>query len=166
VVESPIGRLRVAATERGVVRIAFPSGVGSSFGGWLSRAVPAAEFVESSSLLDEACRELGEYFAGKRREFKVAVDLRGTEFQRAVWTELSRIPYGEVCTYADVARRIGREKAFRAVGAANGANPVPLIVPCHRVIASGGKLGGYGGGLDTKQRLLALERAESPLLRA
>jgi len=166
VVESPIGRLRVAATERGVVRIAFPSGVGSSFGGWLSLALPDAEFVESSSLLDEACRELGEYFDGKRREFKVALDLRGTEFQQEVWRELSRIPYGEVCTYADVARRIGREKAFRAVGAANGANPVPLIVPCHRVIASGGKLGGYGGGLDTKQRLLALERAESPLLRA
>ena len=163
-VDSPIGRLRVAATERGVVRIAFSSGVGSSFDGWLSRVIPDARRVDGLGVLDDACRELEEYFDRRLREFKVPVDLRGTLFQRSVWSELAKIPYGEVCTYRELAERVGRARAFRAVGAANGANPVPLIIPCHRVVASGGKLGGYGGGLDAKRRLLALESSESPLV--
>ena len=91
------------------------------------------------------------------------LDLRGTDFQRRVWDQLCRIPYGTTCSYQDVARAIGRPSAVRAVGTANGANPLPLIVPCHRVVATGGKLGGYGGGLDLKRRLLAMERAEPGL---
>lgn len=101
--------------------------------------------------------QLGEYFAGKRQTFDLDLNLRGTEFQLAVWNELLRIPYGDTITYAELARRIGRPSAIRAVGAANGANPIPVIVPCHRVIGSNGTLTGYGGGIERKQWLLALE---------
>jgi methylated-DNA-[protein]-cysteine S-methyltransferase len=101
--------------------------------------------------------QLGDYFAGKRRSFDLPLNLRGTEFQLAVWNELLNVPYGETITYAELARRIGRPSAIRAVGAANGANPIPIIVPCHRVIGSNGTLTGYGGGIDRKQWLLAHE---------
>lgn len=102
-------------------------------------------------------RELREYFAGTRTTFGIAVRTAGSAFQRAVWDELRRIPYGETRSYADVARAIGHPSAARAVGAANGANPVPIVIPCHRVVRSGGKLGGYGGGLELKRWLLNLE---------
>ena len=101
--------------------------------------------------------QLREYFAGKRRTFDIPLALQGTEFQLAVWNELLRVPYGDTITYAELARRIGRPSAIRAVGAANGANPIPVIVPCHRVIGSNGTLTGYGGGIERKQWLLALE---------
>ena len=116
--------------------------------------------------LDVAIRELEEYFAGRRREFTLPLDLRGTPFQLAVWNGLAQIPYGTTCSYADLARQIGRPRAHRAVGAANGANPVPIVLPCHRVIASGGGIGGYSGGLETKRRLLAFEQgtAQNDLL--
>jgi O-6-methylguanine DNA methyltransferase len=156
--ESPIGRLRVAVTPGGVVRIALPRAGGAGFPGWLRGALPNAERVDWLPALDVVQRELQEYFAGQRREFTVPLDLRGTPFQLSVWRALAEIPFGETRTYAEIARRVKRPKAFRAVGAANGANPVPILVPCHRVIESGGKLGGYGGGLETKQRLLAFEK--------
>jgi len=105
-----------------------------------------------------AARELNEYFAGSRRAFTIPVAPRGTDFQRAVWSELQRIPFGATISYGELARRIGRPKAVRAVGAANGANPIPIVIPCHRVIGSNGKLTGYGGGLDKKETLLAIER--------
>ena len=98
------------------------------------------------------------YFAGELRRFDLPLDLAGTDFQRRVWLELTRIPYGETRSYQDLARAIGSPKAVRAVGAANGANPVAIVVPCHRVIGAGGKLVGYGGGLPLKRRLLDLER--------
>lgn len=101
--------------------------------------------------------QLTEYFAGTRQSFDLPLAFEGTEFQRAVWTALLDIPYGTTTTYAELARRIGRPAAVRAVGAANGANPIPIIVPCHRVIGSNGTLTGYGGGLPRKQQLLALE---------
>jgi methylated-DNA-[protein]-cysteine S-methyltransferase len=101
--------------------------------------------------------QLLEYFAGKRQIFDIPLALRGTEFQLAVWNELLRIPYGDTITYAELAQRIGRPSAIRAVGAANGANPIPVIVPCHRVIGSNGTLTGYGGGIQRKQWLLAHE---------
>lgn len=104
-------------------------------------------------------RELAEYFAGRRREFTLALDPPGTPFQREVWGELARIPYGATLSYGELARRIGRPAASRAVGAANGANPIPVILPCHRVIGSDGSLTGYGGGLPIKRALLALEGA-------
>ncbi len=108
--------------------------------------------------LAEAARQLRAYFAGELREFRLALDLRGSDFQKRVWRELSAIPYGETRSYGEIAAAIGAPRAVRAVGAANGANPVPIVVPCHRVIGAGGKLTGYGGGLPLKRRLLELER--------
>lgn len=104
-----------------------------------------------------AVDQLVEYFQGNRKTFDIPLALRGTEFQLAVWNELLRVPYGDTITYAELARRIGRPAAIRAVGAANGANPIPVIVPCHRVIGSNGTLTGYGGGIERKQWLLAHE---------
>jgi len=105
-----------------------------------------------------AREQLTEYFAGRRREFDVPLKLLGTPFQQRVWQELVRIPFGTTISYAELARRVGQPTAFRAVGNANGRNPVSVLVPCHRVIGAGGKLTGYGGGLDNKERLLAWER--------
>jgi methylated-DNA-[protein]-cysteine S-methyltransferase len=105
----------------------------------------------------EAARQLEEYFAGERRVFELALALTGTPFQRRVWVALAGIEYGQTISYAELADRVGSPRAFRAVGQANGANPIPIIVPCHRVVASGGGIGGYGGGLDMKRRLLAIE---------
>lgn len=110
----------------------------------------------------EARRQLDEYFAGERTEFELPLSLRGTPFQRLVWDELTRIPYGETISYGELAERIGRPSASRAVGLANGKNPVGIVVPCHRVIGSGGDLTGYGGGIDRKRRLLELEGAKPP----
>jgi methylated-DNA-[protein]-cysteine S-methyltransferase len=107
----------------------------------------------------EALRQLRAYFAGELREFDLPLDLRGTPFQLRVWRELERIPYGETRSYSQIAAAIGAPHAVRAVGAANGANPIPIMVPCHRVIGASGKLVGYGGGLPLKKRLLALEGA-------
>ncbi|MBS1959137.1 MAG: methylated-DNA--[protein]-cysteine S-methyltransferase [Bdellovibrionales bacterium] len=110
--------------------------------------------------LAQTVRELEEYFAGKRREFDVSLDVEGTPFQKQVWNQLSKIPYGKTLSYKEVAAKIKNEKAIRAVGTANGHNPVSIIVPCHRVIASDGTLGGYAGGLPSKVALLNLENAK------
>ena len=107
----------------------------------------------------EAERQLRAYFAGQLRRFDLPLDMRGTDFQLCVWRELEKIPYGETRSYSQIAAAINAPQAVRAVGAANGANPIPIIVPCHRVIGSSGKLVGYGGGLPLKKRLLALEGA-------
>jgi methylated-DNA-[protein]-cysteine S-methyltransferase len=120
--------------------------------------------TEGSSVIRVCARELGEYFAGIRREFSFALDLRGTGFQLACWRALIAIPYGETRTYADIARAVGRPQGFRAVGMANNRNPIAIVVPCHRVIASDGTLCGYGGGLDVKRKLLELEGALSGTL--
>ena len=111
-------------------------------------------------VLKEAAAQLEEYFAGERRDFDVPMELDGTPFQREVWAELSRIPYGETISYGELARRVGRPSAPRAVGQANGRNPIPIIVPCHRVLASNG-IGGYGGGLKVKRALLAVEGVDA-----
>lgn len=158
-VDSPIGELRLAATSRGLVGIGLPRSGGRGFTGWLRRQLPDAERIPDLPTLDLAARELLEYLSGQRREFSLSLDLRGTPFQIEVWRSLTRIPYAQTRSYADIAREIGCPAACRAVGAANGANPLPIVVPCHRVIRSGGSLGGYAGGLETKRRLLALEQA-------
>lgn len=118
---------------------------------------PEGEPSSGNRLLAEAEAQLRAYFAGRLRVFDLPLDPRGTGFQRRVWHELTAIPFGEIRSYSQIAAAIGAPKAFRAVGAANGANPLPIVVPCHRVIGSSGKLVGYGGGLPLKQRLLALE---------
>jgi methylated-DNA-[protein]-cysteine S-methyltransferase len=159
VVDSPIGALRLAVTDTGVARIGLPRASGPGFAGWLRNTFTDAERVAWLPLLDKLAQELREYFAGQRREFSVPLDLRGTEFQLAVWREIAAIAYGDTRTYSEIARSAGRPRAVRAAGTATGNNPVPIVVPCHRVIAAHGKLGGFSGGLDAKRRLLALERA-------
>lgn len=151
VMDSPVGPLAVVMSNDGLMRLEFHR----------NRNIPDKKFnwTEDESHTKTVRRELEQYFDGRRREFGVPLDLRGTEFQLRCWRELLKIPYGETRTYADIARSIGSPRAFRAVGLANHDNPVAIIVPCHRVVASGGGLCGYGGGLDIKQKLLELEGA-------
>jgi methylated-DNA-[protein]-cysteine S-methyltransferase len=148
--ETPIGTLLVAGDAAAVHRITFPQ---------QGRAAkPEPEWQESQlGSVGEAVRQLREYFAGQRAEFDLPLAPEGTPFQRSVWRQLQEIPYGETISYGELARRVGNPKASRAVGSANGANPLPIVIPCHRVIAGDGSLGGFGGGLPTKQTLLALE---------
>ena len=117
--------------------------------------------VRDAAPLRSAQRELEEYFAGERREFSLALAPEGTPFQKRVWQALREIPYGETISYLELARRVGSPRGFRAVGQANGHNPISIIVPCHRVIAADGSLGGYGGGLERKRFLLALEKSQA-----
>lgn len=151
--DTPIGTLRLVGDQDSVDRVELPNRAAEPpDAAWRAAngALPAA--------LAEAKRQLEEYFAGERREFDLPLASRGTEFQQRVWGELRRIPFGETISYGELAARIGKPTASRAVGAANGRNPLPVVVPCHRVISHDGKLGGYGGGLPTKQALLDMER--------
>jgi len=132
----------------------------------IHRRAKKVEFQESRDAMRTYVQQLDEYFAGERREFSFALDLRGTDFQLACWRALLAIPYGQTRTYGDIARAVGRPHGFRAVGMANNRNPVAIVVPCHRVIASDGTLCGYGGGLDIKRKLLELEGALSCTLAA
>lgn len=127
-------------------------------------AAPDPAWIADAAPFRDATRQLEEYFAGTRCDFDLELAPEGTPFQLAVWRELRNIPYGETISYGALARRIGNPAASRAVGLANGANPIAIIVPCHRVIGANGKLTGFGGGLDIKERLLALERGQRLLL--
>jgi O-6-methylguanine DNA methyltransferase len=158
--DTKVGSMLCASTERGLAYVRLPRAGGRGFAGWLRRQAPGAEVRTGFAPNKAAIQQVLEYLDGKRSEFALPLDLRGTEFQRRVWDALLEIPYGQTRSYAEVARAIGEPAAVRAVGSANGANPCALVVPCHRVVASGGKLGGYGGGLPLKRRLLALERAQ------
>jgi len=161
-VDSPCGPLNCVVDENGaVVRIEFGRGRESQK---LSARMAAEghEVIEDASRTAEVRQQLAEYFAGQRREFDLPLAPRGTPFERSVWDELRRIPFGETRSYADIARALGKPAATRAVGRANGANPIPIVVPCHRVIGSNGSLTGFGGGLDTKARLLELEGLTLP----
>ena len=152
-IETPIGAMRVVGNAQGIDRVDLPkSAAREPDASWEAvRGTPPAA-------LREATRQLGQYFDGTRRDFDLPLAGRGTPFQQRVWEELRRIPYGETISYGELARRIGRPTASRAVGAANGRNPIAIVVPCHRVIGADGTLIGYGGGLPVKQALLALER--------
>ncbi len=149
---SPVGKLFLAASAKGLVRLEFEGREMK-----LNRA--STQLEESASTLSPYLKELNQYFAGERREFSFPLDLRGTDFQLACWHALVKIPYGETRSYRDIAEAIGHPHAFRAVGMSNNRNPIAIVVPCHRVIASSGSLCGYGGGLDVKRHLLDLERA-------
>jgi methylated-DNA-[protein]-cysteine S-methyltransferase len=148
--ESPCGRLWLTANAAGLTGIRFPGGgdAPQPRPGWVADPGPFAEVI----------RQLQAYFAGELRRFDLALAPEGTPFQTAVWKELCNIPYGSTATYAEIAGRIGKPRALRAVGAANGRNPIPIVIPCHRVIGSDGRLTGYGGGLEVKAMLLALEQ--------
>jgi len=147
--ETPIGELLLAGDDRALAVVGFPEGS--------MRRDPEHDWIYNEKPFAEAMRQLGEYFDGRRREFDLPLKLDGTEFQLQVLEELKKIPYGETTSYAAIAERIGRPRAVRAVGAANGRNPIPIIVPCHRVIGKSGDLTGFGGGLGTKEALLRLE---------
>jgi methylated-DNA-[protein]-cysteine S-methyltransferase len=155
-VAAPIGRLKLVASDKGVVAILWDNDN--------PRRVRLAEVVERPEhpVLLRAEKELNEYFAGKRNVFSVPLDMRGTYFQRQVWEALLGIPFGETRTYGQLASQLGNPKAARAVGAANGRNPIAIIVPCHRLIGCSGKLTGFAGGLDAKAHLLKLEGSVLP----
>jgi O-6-methylguanine DNA methyltransferase len=155
--ETPIGTLRVASTEKGLGYVELPRANGCGLRGWLHRHLPEADCVEPGERNRAAIAQILEYLNGERTEFDLPLDLRGTKFQHRVWEALLDIPFGERRSYRDIAVAVGRPTALRPVGAANSCNPVALVVPCHRVIASNGKLGGYGGGVALKARLLAME---------
>lgn len=156
-IESPIGELFLAATGTGVVRIAFETASWDSVLAELKRKVGSPQ--EDPRALAGAITELNEYFAGERREFTVAIDMQLAHgFRHTALNRLREIPYGETESYAEVAEAAGSPRAMRAVGSACANNPIPLIIPCHRVVRSDGSLGGYGGGLHIKEDLLALER--------
>jgi methylated-DNA-[protein]-cysteine S-methyltransferase len=151
---SPIGRVLVAASEAGITRMEIAPSQGAPRG---SQRAEGSQ--QARAHVAHAIRQLKEYFAGKRREFDLPLDLRGTPLQQRVWRSLLDIPFGKTMTYGELARRVGTPKAARAAGAACGANPVWLVVPCHRVIGSDGGLHGYGGGLWRKEFLLKHEGA-------
>ena len=154
--ETPLGTYVIAASETGVVCVKPEDQATPNAGTWRRWG----DVVEGHNALTlQAARELDEYFAGTRRDFTVPLDMRGTGFQKRAWQALCGIPYGETRSYGQQAAMLGNPQAGRAVGLANGSNPVSIIVPCHRVVGSNGKLTGYGGGLHRKQALLDLERA-------
>lgn len=151
--DTPIGELLLAGEQDALTLIGFPKGK--------MRRDPEADWIFNEQPFADVRQQLTEYFAGERKEFDLPLSLHGTEFQVSVLEALQEIPYGETTSYGVIAKRIGRPKAVRAVGAANGRNPIPIIVPCHRVIGSSGDLTGFGGGLDTKEALLRLEAENS-----
>jgi methylated-DNA-[protein]-cysteine S-methyltransferase len=148
--QSTVGPLYLVASEKGIRGIL-----------WRKPSAPILTELDGSAiglLLKHTVKQLGEYFAGQRQEFDLPLDIEGSDFQKSVWQQLQKIPYGQTVSYRDIARRIQNEKAVRAVGSANGRNPISIVVPCHRVIASDGTLGGYAGGLPVKTKLLEIER--------
>ncbi len=153
--DSPVGPLMIAGDDDSLRYISFSTGKGAI-------SPDSAWRQARTRVIDETMRQLRAYFAGERTAFDLPLDPRGTAFQLAVWQELQRIPYGCTISYGELAQRIGRPKASRAVGAANGLNPIPIVIPCHRVIGAGGKLTGYGGGLGVKESLLRLEGCRFP----
>jgi len=152
--ETPVGTLMLAGcTDHGLRYISFQGGKGTR--------VPEPHWKQSDAPFRAAILQLNEYFRGTRRVFDLKLHPKGTEFQKAVWKALASIPYGETRTYGDIAKAVGRPAAVRAVGLANGRNPLPIVIPCHRVIGKDGTLTGYGGGLAAKQTLLALEQGRT-----
>jgi methylated-DNA-[protein]-cysteine S-methyltransferase len=155
-IESPIGPLLLAGDRDALRFLLFKRG--------RDKAKPKPEWEPDRSALKEPIKQIGAYFGGRLKDFELPLAPDGTAFQTSVWEALQRIPYGETISYGELARRLGNPKAVRAVGLANGSNPIAIIIPCHRVIGSNGSLVGYGGGLPIKQALLAMERGQRRLL--
>ena len=151
--KSPVGTLTLVASGKGLVAILWPQDDPKRV------KLPALTRDDDHPVLVQTQKELGEYFAGKRTRFTVKLDFAGTDFQKQVWKALLEIPFGQTRSYGDIAHKLGRPSAMRAVGAANGRNPISIIAPCHRVIGANGALTGFAGGLDAKKTLLALEAA-------
>lgn len=155
--QTPIGALQLFSTSKGLMKLALPNEPRSVAETYIRRLLGAITIREDAAAHEIALAELTAYFAGACHAFNVPLDPRGTPFQRLVWDAVAAVPYGETRTYGEIARTIGRPAAARAVGAANGANPLPVIIPCHRLIGANGDLTGYGGGIEIKRQLLALE---------
>ena len=155
-IDSPVGPLQLVADDSGVRRIDFVNG--------RSPVESDPQWHEDGEPFCETIRQLRAYFAGELETFDLKLAPEGTPFQLSVWDRLCEIPFGETISYGELARRVGNPNASRAVGLANGSNPIPIVIPCHRVIGSNGKLTGYGGGLPIKEKLLALERRQLRLL--
>ncbi len=156
--DMPIGRMLAASTGKGLCWLGLPAEEEGRFLRWAHKKYPGADMDEGDNdVITKVKAQLQEYFDGTRREFSLALDLKGTVFQRRVWHALMQIPYGNTLSYKDIAEAVDKPAAVRAVGQANNRNPIAIIIPCHRVIGSNGKLVGYGGGLDVKRRLLELE---------
>ena len=158
VMPSPVGRILLAGNARVLTHLSFQDG--------RHPTVPDPRWTYSEKPFQRPMRQLKEYFSGKRKTFTITLAPQGTPFQQRVWQTLQSIPYGRTLSYGEIAKAIGQPKAARAVGAANGQNPISIIVPCHRVIGSNGKLVGYGGGLSIKETLLAHESRHHPLKRS
>lgn len=157
-VDTPVGVLLIAGTRQAIRSISFPRHG--------QPREPQPDWIESNgSVVGRAARQLREYFSGARTQFELPLDPQGTAFQLSVWDQLRKIGYGEIVSYGELARRLGKPKAARAVGAANGANPLPIVVPCHRVIGADGALTGFGGGISAKQALLTLEASHREMQR-
>lgn len=157
--DSPVGKLKLVASDKGLVAILWENDNPSR--------VRLTDLVEDANhpILGKTEQQLREYFAGKRKSFAIPLDMKGTPFQKNVWEALLAIPFGETRTYGDLAKQLGNPTASRAVGAANGRNPMSIVVPCHRVIGASGKLTGFAGGLETKAHLLELEGRDKNLFK-
>lgn len=164
-IDTKIGRLMIASTRKGLCCVGLPRELEERFIEGLKKTYGKCDLWdedgkgEKSSINNKALEELLLYFDGKLKQFTVPLDMRGTDFQKKVWQQLLKIPYGKTASYGDIARAIGKPGASRAVGGANNKNPLPIVVPCHRVVGSDGSLVGYGGGLEIKKFLLRLESA-------
>ncbi len=156
-VDSPVGWLYLARNDQGLISLTLGPEAKSKLFDYLNRSYSSAEVKASQPALKDEINQLEEYFAGQRMTFDLDLTLKGTDFQLQVWQMLETIPYGKTISYGDLAKMMDNPGGMRAVGAANGQNPIPIIVPCHRVIAADGSLGGFTGGLDIKRKLLDLE---------
>lgn len=150
IISSPIGKLKLVASENGLCAVLFHAGKDSV---WAEVSVA----TDRHPILDRAEKQLAEYFAGTRRDFDLPLDVRGTDFRKSAWKQLCKIPYGETISYGEQAKRMGDAKKSRAAGQANGHNPLAIVIPCHRVVGANGTLTGFGGGLNLKKYLLELE---------
>jgi O-6-methylguanine DNA methyltransferase len=157
--DSKIGTIYIASTEKGVCKICIPKETKRDFFSWLANNFDEDDVVDNKSRNKEVIDQLTRYFNGKLAKFSIPIDLLGTSFQLRVWKELRNIPYGTTISYKQLARRAGVPRGFQAVGRANGENPVPIIIPCHRVIGTDGSLTGYAAGIKTKEFLLRAEGA-------
>lgn len=156
---SKIGTIHIASTKSGVCKISIPAQTKKEFLVWLQKKFDGAEIIESTAKNRQIIDELNRYFDRRLVKFHSRLDPVGTDFQRAVWLELKRIRYGKTISYKQLAKRVGVDRGYQAVGKANGSNPLPIVVPCHRVIGANSKLVGYAAGLKTKEFLLRLEGA-------
>ena len=161
-IETPIGELFVATTDSGICRISFPIELSGKWFPWFDRYFSSVPKLGKHRLIENLRRQLNEYLARDRSAFELPLDLRGTDFQKRVWEILLQIPYGATLAYGDLARELDIPGGSRAIGGAVGSNPVPIVVPCHRVVGSGGDLVGFGGGIDLKEKLLDLEGVRIP----